>query len=97
MCIRDSYYELWRFCFLDDNLIDAKKYAEKLIRLQPEYPQSYIAYLSSHQKGVSIRAMKNKLNQLLPNFVPPMIKNFHSWIREDQANKIISSLRKHLS
>ena len=75
---------------------DAQKYSEKLIRLQPEYPQSYIAYLASHEKGALIRSMKSKLNQLLPNFSPPMIKNFHSWIRDDQADKIIQSLKKHL-
>ena len=76
---------------------DAQKYSEKLIRLQPEYPQSYIAYLASYEKGTSIRSIKSKLNQLLPNFSPPMIKNFHSWMRDDQANKIINSLKKHLT
>ena len=40
--------------------------------------------------------MKNKLNQLLPNFAPPMIKSFHSWITDDQADKIINALKKHL-
>ena len=91
-----TYYELWRFNFIDGKIKDAQKYSEKLIRLQPEYPQSYIAYLASHEKGTSIRSMKSKLNQLLPNFSPPMIKNFHSWIRDDQAERIIQSLKKHL-
>ena len=91
-----TYYELWRFNFIDEKMKDAQKFSEKLIRLQPEYPQSYIAYLASHEKGASIRSMKSKLNQLLPNFSPPMIKNFHSWIRDDQADRIIQSLKKHL-
>ena len=46
-----TYYELWRFNYLDDKIKDAQKFSEKLVRLQPEYPQSYIAYLISHQKG----------------------------------------------
>ena len=92
-----TYFELWRFNFIDENIKDAQKYSEKLIRLQPEYPQSYIAYLATNPKRGSIRSMKSKLNQLLPNFSPSMIKSFHSWIRDDQAEKIIASLRKHLT
>ena len=91
-----TYFELWRFNFLDNNQNEFRKYSEQLLRLQPEYPQSYIAYLASHQKGNSVRGAKTKLNQLLPNFSPSMIKSFHSWIREDQADKIIDALRKHL-
>ena len=74
-----------------------KKYAEKLVKLQPEYAQSYIGYLATFEKGKDIKSMKAKLMQLLPNFSPAMIRNFHSWIREDQADKIINSLRKHIS
>ena len=92
-----TYFELWRFSFLDDDQSNAKKYAEKLVKLQPEYPQSYIGYLSTFQKGNNIKSMKAKLMELLPNFSPAMIRNFHSWIREDQADKIIESLRKHIS
>ena len=92
-----TYYELWRFSFLDDNLSDAQMYSEKLVRLQPEYPQSYIAYLASNKKSGTIRSMRSKLTQLVPNFTPPMIKNFHSWIREDQATKIIEALKVHVS
>ena len=92
-----TYFELWRFNFNDKKIKDAQRYAEKLVRLQPEYPQSYIAYLASHEKSASLRSMKSKLNQLLPNFSPPMIKSFHSWIRNDQADKVIDSLKKHLS
>lgn len=91
-----TYFELWRFNFLDNNQSEFRKYSEQLLRLQPEYPQSYIAYLASYQKGNSVRVAKTKLNQLLPNFAPSMIKSFHSWIREDQADKIIGALRKHL-
>ena len=92
-----TYFELWRFNFIDDNNKNAQMYSEKLVRLQPEYPQSYIAYLATHQKGGSVRSMKSKLHQLLPNFSPSMIKSFHSWIRDDQAEKIIDSLKNHLN
>ena len=92
-----TYFELWRFNFLDDETKESQKFAEKLIRLQPEYPQSYIAYLASYPNSASVRSMKNKLTQLLPNFSPSMIKSFHSWARNDQADKMISCLRKHLS
>ena len=37
-----TYFELWRFNFLDNNLDEAKRYSKKLINLQPEYPQTYI-------------------------------------------------------
>ena len=56
-----TYYELWRFNFIDENTKEAQKFSEKLVRLQPEYPQSYIAFLASHQKGVSTKSIKNKL------------------------------------
>ena len=92
-----TYFELWRFSFLDDQLNESQKFAEKLVRLQPEYPQSYIASLASNKKGTSTRSMKSKLLQLVPNFTPAMIKNFHSWIRDDQALKITEALKKHLS
>ena len=92
-----TFFELWRFSFLDEDSNNAKKYAEKLVKLQPEYPQSYIGYLATFEKGNNIKSMKSKLLELLPNFSPAMIRNFHSWIREDQADKIIKSLRKHIS
>ena len=91
-----TLFELWRFSFLDEDSSNAKKYAEKLVKLQPEYPQSYIGYLATFEKGNNIKSMKVKLMELLPNFSPAMIKNFHSWIREDQADKIIESLRRHI-
>ena len=47
-----TYYELWRFNFIDEKMKDAQKFSGKLIRLKPEYPQSYIAYLASHEKGI---------------------------------------------
>ena len=31
-----TYFELWRFNFIDDKIKDAQKYSEKLIRLQPD-------------------------------------------------------------
>ena len=92
-----TLYELWRFNFMDEKIKEAQKYSEQLVRLQPEYPQSYIAYLASHQKSGSLRSIKSKLTQLLANFSPTMIKSFHSWLREDQADIIITSLKKHLS
>ena len=92
-----TYFELWRFNFLDENLNEAHKFSEKLVRLQPEYPQSYIAFLASNKKNNASRSIKSKLNSLVPNFTPSMIKNFHSWIREDQAEKIINALKIHIS
>jgi len=91
-----TYFELWRFNFLDDNLDEAKKFSKKLINLQPEYPQTYIANLAledNKNKGI---ALKRKLLELQPNFTPAMIKNFHTWIRDDQATKIINVLKFHL-
>ena len=92
-----TYFELWRFNFLDENLNEAHKFSEKLVRLQPEYPQSYIAFLASNKKNNASRSIKSKLNSLVPNFTPSMIKNFHSWIRDDQAEKIINALKIHIS
>ena len=92
-----TYFELWRFSFLDDEDEKAKNYAEKLVKLQPEYPQSYIGYLASNKKGTNTKHMKAKLIELVPNFAPAMIRNFHSWIRDDQANKIIERLKIHVS
>ena len=92
-----TYFELWRFSFLDDEHEKAKNYAEKLVKLQPEYPQSYIGYLASNKKGTNTKHMKAKLIELVPNFAPAMIRNFHSWIRDDQANKIIERLKIHVS
>ena len=92
-----TYFELWRFNFLDDNLNEAQNFAEKLLRLQPEYPQSYIAYIASNKKNTNMKSIRSKLMSLVPNFTPQMIKNFHSWIREDQAEKIVVAIKKHLS
>ena len=91
-----TYFELWRFNFLDNNLDEAKKYSNKLINLQPEYPQTYIASLALEENKKKGIPLKRKLMELLPNFTPAMIKNFHSWIREDQATKIIDVLKFHL-
>ena len=78
------------------SLDEAKKYSKKLINLQPEYPQTYIACLvveENKKKGIPL---KRKLMELQPNFTPAMIKNFHTWIRDDQASKIIDVLKFHL-
>ena len=90
-----TYFELWRFNFLDNNVKEAKEYADKLLKIQPEYPQSYIAYLATNKKSQSTRSLRSKLLQLTPNFTPIMIKNFHSWIRPDQADRIIEGLKVH--
>ena len=93
-----TYFELWRFNFLDENLKESQKYSKKLLQLQPEYPQSYIAYLTSCNKNdSSIKVKKEKLFNLLAYFVPGMIKNFHSWMRDDQSKKVIESLKFHFS
>lgn len=93
-----TYFELWRFNFLDENLKESQKYSKKLLQLQPEYPQSYIAYLTSCNKNdSSIKAKKEKLLNLLAHFAPGMIKNFHSWMRDDQSKKVIDSLKFHFS
>ena len=91
-----TYFELWRFNFLDNNLDEAKKYSKKLINLQPEYPQTYIASLALEENKKKGVPFKKKLIELQPNFTPAMIRNFHTWIREDQANKIIDVLKYHL-
>ncbi len=91
-----TYFELWRFNFLDDNLDEAKKFSKKLINLQPEYPQTYIANLALEDNKIKGIALKRKLLELQPNFTPAMIKNFHTWIRDDQATKIINVLKFHL-
>ena len=36
-----------------------------------------------------------KLMELVPNFAPGMVKNFHSWLTNDQAKKIADSLKIH--
>tara|TARA_Y100001947_G_scaffold88351_1_gene75097 strand:+ start:997 stop:2013 length:1017 start_codon:yes stop_codon:yes gene_type:complete len=91
-----TYFELWRFNFLDNNLDEAKKYSKKLINLQPEYPQTYIASLALEENKKKGIPLKRKLMELQPNFTPAMIKNFHTWIRDDQAAKIIDVLKFHL-
>jgi adenine C2-methylase RlmN of 23S rRNA A2503 and tRNA A37 len=93
-----TYFELWRFSFHDDKINDSQRYAKKLFKLKPEYPQSYIAYLASHDpKDSSSKSKKIKLYNLVKNFSPSMVKNFHSWIRSDQAEKIIAALKIHLN
>ena len=91
-----TYFELWRFNFLDDNFDEAKKFSKKLINLQPEYPQTYIANLALEENKKKGIPLKKKLMELQPNFTQAMIKNFHTWIRDDQAKKIIDVLKFHL-
>ena len=52
---------------------------------------------ATFENGKNIKSMKSKLLELLPNFSPAMIRNFHSWIKDDQADKIIEGLRKHIT
>ena len=93
-----TYFELWRFNFLDEKIKESQKYSRKLLQLKDEYPQSYIAYLAScSKKDSSIQTKKNKLIELVPNFAPGMVKNFHSWLTSDQAEKVIDSLKTHFS
>ena len=93
-----TYFELWRFNFFDEKIIESQKYSKKLIQLKPEYPQSYIAYLSSCSKNdVSVREKKIKLTDLVSNFAPGIVKNFHSWLTADQSKKIAESLKIHFT
>ena len=105
MCIRDSntdeygkwrtLYEMWRFNFNDDNIEEARKISKEIVKLQPEYPQSYIALLASIDKKNKISdAYVKKIYEKIPNFSSGMIKNFHSWIRPDQSEKLSSALAK---
>ena len=38
---------------------------------------------------------KKKLQELVTNFSPGMIKNFHSWITEEQSDKFVVYLNFH--
>ena len=93
-----TYFELWRFNFLDKNKKEYQKYSRKLMQLKPEYAQSYIAYLAScNENDSSIPTKRKKLIELVPNFAPGMIKNFHSWLTTDQAKQVADSLKIHFS
>ena len=90
-----TLYELWRFNFNDDNHDEAKRISKEIVSLQPDYPQSYIASLASLDKRskVSDQYVK-KLFEKIPNFSSGMIKNFHSWIRPDQSEKLSIALKR---
>ena len=91
-----TYFEFWRFNFLDEKSKESKYYSKKLIELKPDYPQSYIAYLTSFNKQDSqSKVQKKKLMELVPNFAPGMLKNFHSWLTANQAKKIEDVLNIH--
>ena len=91
-----TYFEFWRFNFLDEKSKESKYYSKKLIQLKPDYPQSYIAYLTSFNKQDSqSKVQKKKLMELVPNFAPGMLKNFHSWLTANQAKKIEDALNIH--
>ncbi|MAR77554.1 MAG: hypothetical protein CMD43_01265 [Gammaproteobacteria bacterium] len=91
-----TYFELWRFNFLDENLKESQKYSKKLIQLKSDYPQSYIAYLATFNRKDSLtKTYKKKLEELVPNIAPGMIKNFHAWLTPNQAKKIENSLKVH--
>ena len=90
-----TLYELWRFNFHDDNLEEARKISKDIVRLQPDYPQSYIAILASLDKKTKASdAYVKKIFEKIPNFSSGMIKNFHSWIRTDQSEKLCSALER---
>ena len=90
-----TLYELWRFNFNDDNHDEAKRISKEIVSLQPDYPQSYIAFLASLDKRskASDQYVK-KLFEKIPNFSSGMIKNFHSWIRPDQSEKLSIALKR---
>ena len=91
-----TYFEFWRFNFLDEKSKESKYYSKKLIQLKPDYPQSYIAYLISFSKQDSqSKVQKKKLMELVPNFAPGMLKNFHSWLTANQAKKVEDVLNIH--
>ena len=91
-----TYFELWRFNYLDEKIKESQNYSKKLIQLKPEYPQSYIAYLIAfNKKDSQTKSHKKKLMELVPNFAPGMVKNFHSWLTRDQAKKVEDSLKIH--
>ena len=91
-----TYFEFWRFNFLDEKSKESKYYSKKLIQLKPDYPQSYIAYLTSFNKQDSqSKVQKKKLMELVPNFAPGMLKNFHSWLTANQAKKVEDVLNIH--
>ena len=90
-----TLFELWRFNFNDDNMKEARKISSEIIKIQPDYPQSYIAFLASLEKKTKLsEGYVKKLYEKIPNFSSGMIKNFHSWIRPDQSLKLISALKK---
>ncbi len=92
-----TYFELWRFNFFDDNIEEAQKFSKKLLNLQPEYPQTYIACLAVETSKKKASSFRRKLLELQSNFTPAMIKNFHTWIKEDQSSKLINSLKLHMN
>ena len=89
-------YELWQFNYLDGNLKKASELVKKLKEAEPNYPQAYLADLitaGSLKKKAS--KSKKKLHELVPNFSPGMIKNFHSWITDEQADRFVEDLKFH--
>ena len=91
-----TYFEFWRFNFLDEKSKESKYYSKKLIQLKPDYPQSYIAYLTSfNMQDSQSKVQKKKLMELVPNFAPGMLKNFHSWLTANQAKKVEDVLNIH--
>ena len=89
-------YEFWRFNYLDGNIEKSQEYIKKLIQAEPQYPQSYIADLiTSGSLKKKANKSKKKLQELLPNFSSGMIKNFHSWVTNEQANKFVENLKFH--
>ena len=65
-----TYFELWRFNFIDEILMDAKKYSEKLVRFTARISSNLYSLPRFTSKNGPTRSMKSSLNQLLPNFSP---------------------------
>ena len=89
-------FEFWRFNYLDGNLKQASDFVKSLKETEPNYPQTYLADLitTGSQKKKASKS-KKKLQELVPNFSSGMIKNFHSWITDEQAEKFKEDLKFH--
>ena len=89
-------YEFWRFNYLDGDLKKASEFVKILKEIEPNYPQTYLADLitTGAQKKKALKS-KKKLHDLVTNFSPGMIKNFHSWITDEQSDKFVEDLKFH--
>ena len=89
-------FEFWRFNYLDGNIKKASELVKKLKESEPNYPQTYLADLiTSGSLKKKASKSKKRLLELVPNFSPGMIKNFHSWVTDEQVNRFIEDLKFH--